>query len=224
MVDINKLKSASQLTGKLKEIFSEEELIEMAKQGLCPHYVIRNPLNNTEGIYFIQTEITDWINDNLLKQKRYKIEQNIVLHYVDYEHHKIAETDVVPSELTRVNGLLKLPLCMINTPPGIYFLCKGPQIVYIGKAKNVYSRILNHINEEKKDFNQVYFISCHVNNLTTFERALIRYYRPPLNHDSDEMLNEKDQLTLDNLFGSSPIAMAVNQISDVVEKETNNLL
>lgn len=200
MVDINKLKSASQLTGKLKEIFSEEELIDMAKQELCPHYIIRNPLTNTEGIYFIQTEITDWINDNLLKQKRYKIEQNLVLHYVDYEHHKISETDIIPSELTRLNGLLKLPLCMINTPPGIYFLCKGLRIVYIGKAKNVYSRIITHISEEKKDFDQVYFISCHINNLTVFERALIRYYRPPLNHDSDELLNEKDQSVLNNLF------------------------
>lgn len=185
----------------MREIFSEEELNEMALQGMCPHYIIKNPLKNTEGIYFIQSELYDWINDNLLKQKRYNIEQKLVLHYVDYEHHKIAETDVIPSELTRINGLLKLPMTMINTPPGIYFLCKDHQIVYIGKAKNVYSRILTHINEEKKDFNQVFFISCHINNLTTFERALIRYYHPPMNNDYvDGPLNERDELVLENLF------------------------
>ena len=200
-MELNKLKSAKNITGKIKEFFSDSELIEMANNALCPHYIVYNPLKKTNEVCFIQAELNSWMIDNLIKQRRFVLEQELNIQYVDYDIHKISETDIVPSELTRIKSLLKLPIALISTPPGVYFLCKEQNIVYIGKAKNVYARILNHIDEGIKKFDRVYFIPCHINNITPFETALLKCFKPPLNAVLVSPINDKEEAILNNLFG-----------------------
>jgi len=43
----------------------------------------------------------------------------------------------------------------IKRENGLYFLCKGEDIVYVGHSTNVYTRILEHIVEDKKTFDNV---------------------------------------------------------------------
>lgn len=61
---------------------------------------------------------------------------------------------------------------------GIYFLFKGEVLVYIGQAKSVTKRLGGH---SQKDYDSALSIKIPVDQLSQYEGALIRYFKPPLN-------------------------------------------
>jgi hypothetical protein len=61
---------------------------------------------------------------------------------------------------------------------GVYFLLDGDEIVYVGQAVNVYSRIGQHTN---KRFDRYAFVPCAVNELDKLESLYIHCLRPRLN-------------------------------------------
>lgn len=61
---------------------------------------------------------------------------------------------------------------------GIYFLLDGNEVVYIGQAVNVYSRIGQHAN---KRFDRFTFIPCAADALNVLESLYIHCLRPRLN-------------------------------------------
>lgn len=65
---------------------------------------------------------------------------------------------------------------------GIYSLLKDGEIVYVGRSRNVYCRVLEHIIEGKKKFDTVY--SAHNANETLveiMEVIIIDYLSPKYN-------------------------------------------
>jgi excinuclease UvrABC nuclease subunit len=62
---------------------------------------------------------------------------------------------------------------------GVYFLCRGTSIVYVGKSKNIAHRIAQHIGS--KDFNTVMVMRVPEELLGVIEMSWIRKLKPKLN-------------------------------------------
>jgi len=70
----------------------------------------------------------------------------------------------------------------IKNKKGIYLLYKNEELVYIGISSDIYSRVLEHIAENKKDFDSVKNI-CSQDNLDNefFEVYYIDKMKPEYN-------------------------------------------
>lgn len=86
-------------------------------------------------------------------------------------------TEPPPMALRALKHLRQLPVTA--TVSGIYFLCHGEEIVYIGQSVNAFNRIGN--GHRDKEFDRVYFLPVAESALNTVEAALIRHCRPALN-------------------------------------------
>lgn len=62
--------------------------------------------------------------------------------------------------------------------PCIYFLILSGRIVYIGKTKNVQTRIPEHATKEYDTFRM---IPCDLDRLSYCEMRLIKYFKPEYN-------------------------------------------
>lgn len=70
----------------------------------------------------------------------------------------------------------------IKRQSGIYALKKEGVIVYIGQSKNVYCRILEHIMEAKKDFDDIIAIYCEdMTDVEVTEVSIIAILKPKYN-------------------------------------------
>lgn len=62
---------------------------------------------------------------------------------------------------------------------GIYFLIRDKKIVYVGKSVNVHARVATH--QKQKEFDQINFVECPVEQLHQIEQLYIRKFNPELN-------------------------------------------
>jgi hypothetical protein len=145
MIDANKLKKIQDCKGRLKEIIGDKGVLQLAKDGICPHYLITNPMTNEQTIWFIASELNEWFEVNYINYIKGNFVQNYNFIHFDKDFHKAI--GIVPDELLAISNLYQLPIQHLNTPPGIYFLCKKNKIVYIGQASNVSKRIIVQIEE-----------------------------------------------------------------------------
>ena len=80
----------------------------------------------------------------------------------------------VPKELEKINELVEIPSMH---PPGVYFLCHGNKVVYVGQSINPSARIAQH--QADKQFNRVFMIPT--NNLDEVETMYIKKFKPKYN-------------------------------------------
>ena len=64
---------------------------------------------------------------------------------------------------------------------GIYFLCDGNDVVYVGQSSDVIMRVIAHHREKKKVFDQVFFLPCCVKHLNREEEKYIKLLVPKYN-------------------------------------------
>jgi len=178
MIDSSKLKRADECRGKLKEIVGNDGLIELAKNGICPHYVITNPLTGEQAYYFIPSELNYWLENNYINEVSgdYKINN-----FVNITELNTKPTSKIPQEQYTITNLKELVLTSANLLPSVYFLCKDEQIQYIGKSVYLHSRISQHFAENVKEWDSIFYINCPINKLDEMEASLIKFYQPPLN-------------------------------------------
>lgn len=62
--------------------------------------------------------------------------------------------------------------------PGIYFLFKGQEIVYIGQAIDVPTRIRQHMRTKTQGFDSYTYIDCDKNELNEWEAFYILTFTP----------------------------------------------
>jgi hypothetical protein len=67
---------------------------------------------------------------------------------------------------------------------GVYFLCQGEEVVYVGQSKNVGGRITSHI--DTKSFDSVLIIPVPEENLRSVETYWIERLKPVLNRSLEE--------------------------------------
>lgn len=65
--------------------------------------------------------------------------------------------------------------------PGVYFLIKDNETVYIGQSVRPSTRLYEHYGNPSKKFDHAIVIAVERDDLSLLEGALIRKYRPPLN-------------------------------------------
>ena len=85
-------------------------------------------------------------------------------------------TDVCSADFIRANARA------LEKSPGIYFLLKGKEIVYIGQSVDPDSRVPTHQNGEyAKDFDSYFIYRCQKSELDALVFLFILHYQPRLN-------------------------------------------
>lgn len=118
----------------------------------------------------------------------------------------------------------------IKRESGIYALKKHKEIVYVGQSNNVYTRILEHIVDKNKDFDEISVAyNEDILKVQTMEVVVIGILKPKYNKlviDSELFLKVipyeiKKQLNIkdDNEF----IEFAKKIINDILMGEKNEL-
>jgi hypothetical protein len=80
----------------------------------------------------------------------------------------------LPKALEEIEELVEVPAMH---PPGVYFLCHGNKVVYVGQSSNPSARIAQH--QADKQFNRVFMIPT--NNLDEVETMYIKKFKPKYN-------------------------------------------
>lgn len=66
--------------------------------------------------------------------------------------------------------------------PGIYFLVRQGEVVYVGQSINVHARVWQH-KQARKDFDAFTYVKCERDSLDALESLYIHTLRPRLNGD-----------------------------------------
>jgi hypothetical protein len=149
---------------------SAERLIQLADSGYAPHWRI----DGGDPLFRIG-EVRELLSKNVLQRVNGKaLPQQII---VSVAKDRIDDYRNVPEGLRQIPGLVDITGEMRRS--GIYFLCDGNELLYIGQSVSVSSRISTHHHEGK--FNRVIFMAWPPDDLNDVEGALIRALNPPLN-------------------------------------------
>lgn len=198
---INKLRQAKDITGGITKYLSPAQFIELAKNHSIPHYILTNPITKEETILFFQQDVYDWFEEYQVKKINFRFVPELVFLKFDSIGYSIQPTDIIPPQLSLLKYLYKLPIANLHTPPGIYFLCLENQIVYVGKAVDIRNRVMGHKNEMVKQFDSVYFICAHIDQLLRIEEACIKFFNPPYNSVyANSELNEANYNVLNKIL------------------------
>ena len=193
---IRKLKIANKLNERILEIVPAEGLEELARKQLCPHYILINPISKEKIYMFIPSEIYDWLREEYIMKPDILDESYLNYQFLYFNRDAfLANRDGklnVPEELSKIKKLYELPFDNLVTPSGIYFLCQDSKIVYVGQAVSIGKRIQDHIYQNIKKFNQVFFIAVPSNKLDDIEKACIYYFNPMYNGGKMHNLNKRE--------------------------------
>lgn len=130
--------------------------------------------------------------------KRWLIDSGLVVEYTgapasasseDRERPEPAAKDATPPAL-RGSDLVREIDTTARQASGIYFLCRGSKIVYVGQSVNVMGRVSSH---KDKDFDSVFRFPVTRSNLSRVEEAFIRVLRPRYNRATTRKGSEADR-------------------------------
>ena len=96
-------------------------------------------------------------------------ERNILEKSVDYIRFSLSPDQIRKNEDT------------INRDPGLYFLIFDDEIVYVGRSKNVMSRIINHLHTREILFNRYTIINMSYRDTICLEPIYINKFNPKYN-------------------------------------------
>jgi hypothetical protein len=162
--DLPNLVTADKLAEKSH--VSVERLIELADGGIIPHWRVDNgvPL-------FHMSECRKWIAKNLV---RYQEGHSLPVQLSIVSDRAFTEARGLPGPLSGISGLIDISDLLAHRS-GIYFLCCGQEVVYVGQSVSVPTRIHAHL--ARKEF-----------DLDAIEGAMIRLLHPRLNITSQGRL------------------------------------
>lgn len=161
------LKSAEETARKIEWI-TLETLLELAESGFIPHYRIGDI-----GPLFILGEVKDWICQNKLDHVEGRPLPTPAIRVVSAAPEINSPP---PLPLSAIPNLKQIPA--YGYAPGVYFLCRGDEVVYVGQSMNIYARLANH--QRSKEFDSVYMLHVPASQLNDVEAAFIHALRPRL--------------------------------------------
>jgi excisionase family DNA binding protein len=149
-------------------------LTELCESGHAPHYRL-----DGGPIQFRSQEIQQWVRDNLIQICEGMPMPRLVAVWIppDGATSIASASRTSPLSLRGIDGLQAFGM-----PPqasGIYFLCDGEEVVYVGQSVDVYSRVLQH--RRSKQFDRVFWWPVPASELDKIEGAFIRTLKPRLN-------------------------------------------
>lgn len=150
---------------------SEQRLLDLADSRYVPHWRIDGGIP-----LFKISELKSWILENIAE---FNNGASLPTRIVVIATGQPPSPQDVPESIRGINNLRDAS-SMVSMS-GIYFLCQGDAVVYVGQSVSVGGRIATHIHEGKKSFDRAFFFSWPTYDLNRMEGALIRALRPPLN-------------------------------------------
>lgn len=195
------LKTAAEIAGP--ETLPIERLIAYTESGHMPHYRV----DGGEYLYRA-TEVKGWIARNLMTRCNgsdlpYELKLTVPA-------EKISEHP--PTSIQCLNGLQQVPKYGFNS--GIYFLCFGGEVVYVGQSSAPASRISSHVLEGKKVFDRVYLLPIPAPDLNNVEAAFIKTLNPIYNgkiRGTDRPVHPVLNESIDDVFSRAGYKLEVNQ-------------
>jgi hypothetical protein len=170
----SRLVNAKEMSDVLSEAgipVPEARLLELADAYLVPHYRVDGgpPL-------FQQTECRKWIGKNLAQ----RVEgQDVPITYrIVSATLGVKERECPSPLLPMANRLVDVSMSQVC---GVYFLCSGDEVVYVGQARNVGARVAAHVDDPNKQFQRAFAVAVTPENLDAVEGAFIRVLRPIYN-------------------------------------------
>ena len=148
-----------------------ERVNELADSGYWPHY----RFDGGEPM-FKKTESKEWAARNLMQKVQGK--EPVFTFKVVIQPSAKMKT-IPPTSISSVKGLTELT--HILYPPGVYFLVKGDEVVYVGQSVNPMSRVGDHMRQKIDLFDRVYFVPVPQFMLDAVEGGFIKLLSPRLN-------------------------------------------
>jgi len=186
---------------------SEERLLQLTEAGYAPHWRI----DGGPPLYRI-ADLKRWGARNLAaccegRPLPMRVELNVHLDAVPALN--------APKSIRDIPGLIELPC---GSQPGVYFLVKGEEVVYVGQSVSPLNRIGTHVAQRGTLFNRVFMIAVPEPMLDAVEGALIRWLKPRLNYTKDGELRapgnpENDVQIIERLFPNMPQPLAAGGAS-----------
>lgn len=147
---------------------SKDRLIALAESGYVPHW------RYADGeIYLRASEVKYWYRRNGFTRcdgRPFPTKINCI-------YQGSVPSNPVPTTLSDVANLRDITE-VIHLCPGIYFLCLGDEVVYVGQSVSPANRISGHID---KEFDRVLFLPWPRDDLDRIESAWIDMLKPRLN-------------------------------------------
>lgn len=160
------LLTPDQLSEKIH--FPVDRILELAKSEFLPSYCFDKTIYK-----FRLQEVKDWLAENMMVMTRGKM----VKHGFKIIPPCPPVDDRPPMSVCDVVGLSQIP--DHSYQPGVYFLCKNNEVVYVGQSVSIHGRIQSH--KHNKNFDRVYLLPIPESELNQIESAFIHYLKPPLN-------------------------------------------
>jgi hypothetical protein len=134
-------KTPEEAAKSLGNAISAERLIELADAGYAPHYLI-----DGRGPWFKIAELREWFDSNAVQARGGLPMPTRLSLMVAAEPRPASDA---PASISRPIGLRHIDpahfLC-----PGVYFLCQGDEVVYIGQSVNVPGRVMSHLRQSRR--------------------------------------------------------------------------
>jgi hypothetical protein len=174
-------KTPQEAAKSLGDTISAERLIELAEAGYAPHHLI-----DGRGPWFKIMELREWFDQNAV-QARGGLPMPTRLSLVVPAEYRPASD--APESISRLTGLLHVDPAHMRCP-GVYFLCDGDEVVYVGQSVSVPVRVMSHIHESRRptgktfDPSRIFYLSVPEGELLRVESEFIRRLRPRHNDET----------------------------------------
>ena len=160
------LKTAAEVSATIGGITSDR-VTELAESGYLPHYRI-----DAGEPKFKPSEVKQWIANNLVAHCAGRSLPHAIRAVIPAPE----VIDKPPSSISNVPNLQQIP--KNEYQPGIYFLCKDSEVIYVGQSVSPSSRIGTHSGDKTKDFDRVYLLPTPQSELNDVEAAFIHHLMP----------------------------------------------
>lgn len=149
----------------------EMRIVELAESGYLPHSIVDGELRFRESL------VQHWLRENAYKEHpgRPMVPRPMVCPI----RMKEPDDSLPPSVLHKI----PVQECQIGNgiASGIYFLVSGDDVVYVGQAKTVLYRIIDHIAQGRKEFDRIFYLPLPKSELNASEKEWAEALRPKYN-------------------------------------------
>jgi hypothetical protein len=165
---------------------SAERLIELAEAGYVLHYMI-----DGKGPWFKSREVKAWYDANLVTAHAGMPLPMRLMLVIPPQSRPASDA---PESIARLNGLRHIDpayfLC-----PGVYFLCRGDEVVDVGQSVNIPGRIMDHVRESSRpagkrfDRAMIFYLPTPESELLRVESEFIRLLQPEYNNGTSRSVS-----------------------------------
>ena len=150
-----------------------DTLLEYTQSGHAPHYYY-----DKLGPFYKKAELKKWLKENLITRNGgFPLPKEVPIIKAVDSYQSFSP----PQSIASIEGMLQLPVYARLSC--IYFLCDGNEVVYVGQSRSVVQRIMTHIKEGVKEFDEhrIYILPTPPAALNQSEDHYIRILQPKYN-------------------------------------------